>query len=61
LKTSYSSTVPDKKIELTFIIATQSGPSDPNTFKQAWCHSENQEKWREAIEKDFKDMMRKGL
>jgi uncharacterized protein YktB (UPF0637 family) len=32
--------------------------SEPVTFKQAWDHSDEKkrEKWREAINKEFKDM-----
>ncbi len=63
LNTSYNTVVPNETIELALLMATNSGPTDPNTFKQAWEHTneESKIKWREAIKKEYDDMISKGV
>ena len=46
-----------------FISTMQGGNDEPKTFREAWDHPnpEKREKWREAIRKELRDMIRRGV
>ena len=48
---------------VAFIGAVDSDPKEPMSFKEAWWNEDKQsrQKWREAIRKEFSDMIRKGV
>ena len=50
--------------ESCLVSAVSSGnPEEPKTFREAWDHPdvESREKWREAIRKEFRDMLKRGV
>ena len=54
---------PEEFVETAFIGAIDSGYMEPKTFKQAWEHTdlEERKKWRDAINKEFHDMISKKV
>lgn len=69
LNTFYNVTIPPDndenfaQAEVAFMGATDSGYNEPESFKQAWNHSDTitKAKWRDAITKEIKDMTEKGV
>ena len=49
--------------DVAFVSAITSGYLEPKTFQEAWHHPdpEQRENWREAIRKEFRDMIRRGV
>ena len=49
--------------EFVFLANVTDDDTEPKTFREAWDHPdpEKQAKWREAIRKEFRDMLRRGV
>ena len=49
--------------EAGFYSAVKSGYEEPKTFRQAWHHTNEEEKllWRNAIKKEIRDMVRRKV
>ena len=62
LNTLYNRTIKDV-LEFTMVGGTDNDYVNPISFQIAWWHPEPEErkKWREAIQKEFQDMIRRGF
>jgi hypothetical protein len=62
LRTFYNDTT-QETAELALMSAVESDYGEPTSFREAWDHPdpESREKWREAIRKEFHDMINKGV
>jgi copper chaperone CopZ len=60
---SYNNPGRSEITEFMFITVIASDDDEPETFKDAWWHkdSHEQEKWQEAIKKEFGDMVKRGV
>ena len=53
----------DLYVDLGLVAADSTDDAEPNNFREAWDHPipEKRAKWREAIQKEFHDMNRRGV
>lgn len=53
----------EEAAECAFVTATESDPSEPRNFQEAWNHPDPKirELWRAAIKKEFHDMIKRGV